>query len=61
MRDKVIKELKKLGASQCEAEALARKYPKTIAHAEDMLSLPYYPAFQIALAEDGREDADIQD
>ncbi|KKL69191.1 hypothetical protein LCGC14_2117430 [marine sediment metagenome] len=61
MRNAVIRELKKLGASECEAIALADKYPKTIARAEDLLSKPYYPAFQIVRAEDGEEDADIAD
>lgn len=60
MKDQVIRELKKLGASQCEAETMASKYPKTIAHADNMGSLPHYPAFQIARAEQG-EEADIKD
>ena len=61
MKAKVIRELKKLGFSLQEANTIANKYPKTIAHADLMGSLPHYPAFQMLLAEQGREDADVKD
>ena len=56
----IRKELRKLHFTTIEANSLIRNYPKTIAHGEMLGSFAHFIAFQITLADMGKE-AHIQD